>query len=506
MLKMFVWLLVVLSTITSCGIDDLDTDKISFSSVEISPGIMIPVATADVSVEYLFDKQDNAIEYYVEDGYNKIRICANHDSIIAYSMLDKIGMANALTPYMGIVQFPDELSQIDFLSEEVASVSKDLTYVVSLKFPIDSIQATLSAVECSYALTLNWENFSHPITLDVNVAGNSWDEPLTISGSSEFTKDTTAIFSIVDNTIVANLTITTNTTGGGSLGNLWYTFAINNIESVSGRISNLAINSDTYISFAALGEFRRLMDNVDFKDPHLWITATNATDLSGTISPDLGSAEDGNLASFIAEDGLTLPRRQSIEKDIADQRLKDLLADAPDSLAYNALIELSDGGSMATIRKDDSLFVGYHYVVPFTFKYDGEVGQSEDGDTVSVSDLPELANIDEAKLLVTCENSFPMGGSVFVQLLEKDTHRKLSTIVANNILIKPETVNGISDTPKNSGLQEVPLTPQNIEDLQNTDALLLKFFMSSEDEYVTPILENKLKIDIAIVAKLNFNY
>lgn len=68
------------STLSGC-LDGFETDKID-SKVELSPSILVPMSTSNLSIEYLFDEKDNAVMYYVaddEDGTNRIKLYSERE-------------------------------------------------------------------------------------------------------------------------------------------------------------------------------------------------------------------------------------------------------------------------------------------------------------------------------------------------------------------------------------------------------------------------------------------
>ncbi len=495
--------LVSLLTFSSC-LDDLETDKIEFSSVEISPSLMLPLAKADVTVQYLFDSYENAVEYFTDtDGYQKIRFSANHDSIISYSVLDNIGLSEEKLTFTGS---KDMSKAVDFSLLTPLESEAEVSYPLSIDIPLNTLDGDIESIDCDYELTLSWSGFSHVSVLVASFAGQEKSFSLNGSGSGTMSASNVTI-NATDGNLPITFDFRANPPHSGSWGSISYSLRILNVDKL--RISNahFVFPTESYISLAALSEFQRIMHNVTFRNPDLWITADNATDLNCVLQPTISNADnmssdaEANNTARLDNIKLYVPARDNVEQHFDNEQISPLIQSSPDSLLFVSDVALSTS-SVATISRTDSLFIGYGYLVPFEFKIDGEVS----GDTVSFNDLPELSNIDKAKLIVTCTNGFPVGGSLIIQLLDKNTEKRLSTIVATNVIPSP-TINsdGISQDTKTNTVT-VELSSQNIEDLDNTGSLIISFIMTSNNKWITPTLGNKLQIDIALAAIAKFEH
>ena len=99
----------------------------------------------------------------------------------------------------------------------------------------------------------------------------------------------------------------------------------------------------------------------------------------------------------------------------------------PDSLSYHCDITASmpSDKESVTICSDDILYLGYSYEIPVEFivKNDDPINT----DTVDISDIPNLDDLDFAKLIVYTKNSLPFSLSIKLITFDSKTGNKYQT-------------------------------------------------------------------------------
>lgn len=152
------------STLSGC-LDGFETDKID-SKVELSPSILVPMSTSNLSIEYLFDEKDNAVKYYVaddEDGTNRIKLYSEREKSIAMSLFDLMGLGASQTFHLGTL----DLSDVDFEALKLTGQTK-VSRTFTVELPLGSTDAmTIYSLSCRLKISSSWSGFSRPTSMGI---------------------------------------------------------------------------------------------------------------------------------------------------------------------------------------------------------------------------------------------------------------------------------------------------------------------------------------------------
>lgn len=488
--------MVVAGMLTGC-LDSLETDKIDFSTVEIAPSLMLPLATANVTVGYLFDEQENAVEYYTDGDVEKIKLHAVHDTTSKYSIIEEMGFDRGGRTMTGSCSLG---GVVDFGSGgEGGKVARNIDITMPIN---ESRQNVIESMECDYEFAIAWTGFTRKTVVTVDVDGNKTSIDVEGNGSDRTGEKGVRIRLGSEGEIAVRLSVESEAGGQGDWGSISYSMKIDNVDNVKAKIGGLELGNQTYISLAYMSEFRRIMKKVEFKEPKMWLRTWNKTPLYCDMTPRVTTGVGGEGTSMGDFEYIVGPRKDDVQTyDYNNSNFDAVLSVSPDTLVYKSGTVMTSKGEVV-ISKGDSLIQGYEYLIPLEFRIDGDV----DGDTIEISDVPEISNIKRAKIIVTCCNGLPLGGSLSVMMLDKDDKTELSSIMVKDVLPEP-TIDerGVARDEKTKTVT-VDLTEENISDLQRVGYVIVRFYMTSYGKFIVPTLGNKLQIDIALAAELSFTY
>jgi len=472
---------------TAC-MDDIDVDKVS-GKINIKPTLLLPLVYADVNTEYLFDKAANAVEFYTaEDGSQRIRIKANHDSISAYPIMDALGFMNSSKSFLTEL----DLEMLNYGGEAYTPIILDI---------IDKEGASINSLQASCNVTVKYNGFSRDANINMDLFGKDIDMP--IGGSNSDGEKTESVENVtitpIDGKVTIPITVKLSENGYGSWGSIEIGIQLYDIDNVNCSISGLTVPTSTCISLTHLQNFKRLGRNSEFKDPRFWLTSTNKSQLDGRMKPNICSIGDGKVT--LNNDAYEIPAGKigiTKELDEKNSNVQGIFQNVPDSMSYTADLELSmpDGNSNITISKKDTIYLGYRYDVPFDIKIDGDI----ECDTAFISDVPDLDFIKRAKIVCTTTNSLPFGGDIKMQLANIGEHKMLSYINLDNALACPQiSESGISlDNIENVSVVE--LNDQNLKDIGNADAIIVSIRLNSKGNFVAPKKGDRLIVDVSFAA------
>ena len=497
-MKKYIPLLFLAAMISSC-MDDMDYDKIS-DKVNVSPTLLLPLATADVDIEYLFDEADNAVEYYTaEDGTKRVKLKANHDSIAEYPLFDFLGISREEMTFE---------HTFDWTSYDMSYATTDVELNADMEIPVvgESAGIEVKSAKASYEVTAEYSGFEHAATIKISFAGKemvieaSGDAPSGVESMKGLQQD----IELSDGKIGVGMSLTSPAGGSGRLGEIKLSVRLTDISSITGSTDGLVIPTETYISLTYMQEFRRFGRNVTWKNPQLWLTCTNNTPLDGKMEPTVASIGDGRVLLEATEYNIpagTVGYESVINKE--NSNIEGFFKNVPDSLTYDAdiLLSMPSGSDEVTIKSSDMIYVGYRYDVPFEFMVDSEI----DCDTVMISDIPDLDMVTRARLVSNVVNSIPCGGSFILQLVNLKKGEEYSKIDVDGIIGIPEiNSNGVSTSTVES-VKTVDLSDDNIADLGRADAMIVSVYLGTNDMYVAPKLEDRLQVDIAIAVEIEIS-
>lgn len=489
-----IFTLCLAASMCSC-MDDMEFNKIS-DKVNVSPSILLPIATADVDVRYLFDMAENAVETYeAEDGTHRIRLRANHDSISSYSIFDLLGLAKSDIVYS---------RQFDWSSYNTKYITKDISLDASMSMPIMEKKETgieITDAVLTYELNITYTDFEHPASLNFDFAGKKMTVEMKGSGKETF-GDTQATISVDKGKLDLGITLNVPATGDGSLGKVTVEAKLKELNSISGSTSAINLPTSTSISLTHMRPFRRISRNMKWKNPQLWITCTNKLPLNGKFSPNVTSVGDKEM--LLTSTTYEIPSGKVGFEALIDNKnsnIEKFFNNVPDTVTFDANIELTmpEGENAITLNRTDSIYLGYRYNVPFEFMMDTDF----DCDTVEISEVPNMDHVLRAKFVSNIVNGLPCGISVVLQLMNTDKGETYSAIDLEDIAKMPEVnSNGVS-TSETESVKSVELTRENINDLSKSNALIVRVRLDTGDQYICPKIEDRLQIDMSLAAEID---
>lgn len=493
------------STLSGC-LDGFETDKIN-SEVELSPSLLVPMATSNLSIEYLFEEKENAVEYYVaddEDGTNRIKLYSEHEKSISVSLIDFLGLGGTKSFNLGTL----DLSNVDFEALKLAGQTTFLrTFTVEL--PLGGADnMTIHSFFSRLKISSSWSGFSRPMSMGVGSIGTYYMTDVKNDGSKEVEGDMT--FVPEDGKLVVGIMCEGDVEGDGEWGSIDISISLSETDKIVCSTGQISANLGPSIEATNMGAFKNLSKAMYFENPRLWMTCDNSSSFDITIAPQVISVsaddeEEGN-STTLAPSPLSVQHWMEGEEELnhSNSAIAEMLHPVPDYLQYSSAITLSmpSGKESVTVWRSDSVFLGYRYDIPIDFLMDGELSE----DKISISDVPENSNIEEAKLIITSDNSMPFEFSIMATFIERGTGNYLSTINIPSMIEMPQLTEwGTSIGEKIHKVTTVTLSEKNIEDLQNSKAILFVTEASSNGVYVAPKLEDSANIDIALAVKFEFS-
>lgn len=484
-------------------LDGFETDKVS-SEVEIEPSLLLPLITSNVSVKYLFGEIDNAVEYYVaddEDGSNRIRFKAAHDSIVSLSVVDLLGVSDGMS-YRASLDLASVSPAV--LSAAGAPGGSAASYTVDL--PVDLGEGvTVYSFGTSFRVSCSWSGFSAPMSLTMTVGGQS--RTVDVGGDGLASGAVSVDFGNLtlaptDEKIGVSLLCAVAGETDGQWGSLDFGFKLDDVDAVQCSLKQFAAEVPPVIQLTHLGEFEKTSRYVIFEEPRLWLSCDNSTAVNLSLRPKVSTAISGGKSLGDAElnVGGRCVAEHEYNKD--NSTIREMLSPVPDTLVYSASLSMSMpvGVERVTLSRADSLFMGFRYEVPFDFMIDADLSENY----FSVSDIPEHDRIVGAQLIVTSTNGLPLDISLVATLIEDDDAR-LSVIDMPRAVETPSLSEwGTVAGEARHEFKVFELSDENIADLRRARKIGFVTVASSGGRFVAPKLEDELSLDVALAVKLEF--
>ncbi|MGV8827967.1 MAG: hypothetical protein ACWA6U_06555 [Breznakibacter sp.] len=489
-----------LSMMYGCVGDKFDVDRIS-DDVSFNPGVMLPLAYADVSVkDILSDKYDEVLYYKDANGDERVMVYQNRDSVevIGLSDIFSFGVANISLP------IPLNLFNAGGYQFETAL---DLT----------AKNFSLSSVRLKYTVEVSYNNFIKPVNLalgfpSVTNGGRTINTALSNSGQKVFTFEN-------DQFMVANgqLPVTFSlkkansadlfpAAGQGTVG-----IRIINIEvlALTGSTAGFTVSSETYEDEMDLSDFERFNNHIRFNDPRMFFFITNETPLKGAVAPYLkGSRSEGTFIKLEGQpitmagavNGVTARSTTSYQK--SNSNIGTFFDYLPEKLEYRGDFSLSmpAGVPSVTISNQDSIYLGYRAEIPVEFMLDAPM----EVDTIAIDDTDLFEKIKRGSFIVDSENSLPLEASLTLAFYDEDTQKVIDRIVCQQVIpaapVNPAT--GKSST-SSVGSERIVLTGSNIANLQKTEKLILELQLRStnydDGQMVVLLANNRIHLKVSMI-------
>lgn len=501
--------------LSSC--DDLETDKISEEvSVRINPGLLLPLAAADVSVEYLFDEVGNAVEYYSDDGERKVRLHAEHAGLWRRSVLGLLGLdgegysfpmsAIPLSAYVGAAA-----AEAGAQGEETVEVPVPFSLDVASLVAQADTSVAVSGLEvrrlvCPVSLEVSWSRFGAPVELEVSFAGVR--QTLTASGSgSGVVGSESGVVEVVDGKVSGEVVARVPASAVGSVGSLLLRMSTGAVKELTCAVGSLRLRTDSYFSLTGMESFRRVGGELQWRDPRLWLLCSDDTPMDIVYTPELkgvgGYSEGAGPVLSTKARNVAAREKAEHEYNSGNSNFMALLNRVPDEIEFGSWVDfrMPSGAEEVTLVPTDTLSLGYRYLVPFDFMINAEM----DPDTIDLHDVPDLEFAKRARLFLTAVNSMPMEGSFSLTLYDRGSDTEKSQVAIG-------TVMGLPTVEKSSGLstdsaqvsKTVELSHQACEDLGHSDAVIIRISLDTKGQYVSPTLDDHMRLNMSLGLDIDY--
>ncbi|MCU4155342.1 hypothetical protein J1N10_05105 [Carboxylicivirga sp. A043] len=496
-----IWVsLLSLSLLAGCIGDEFDTDLI-VDDVNLTSGIILPLAHTTVTMGDILSDQTDMIKY--ED-----------DNIIFFSEKDS-------AEYVGINDFfrvsDASLSNLPF-NYYVFNEQKQIEVSNTIAFTIPD--ATVKAVEMDYTISASASNMQEPVILTLAFPSANDGVGKTIelelnnyqTSSQNFEGDH---FELANNQLPVNISIRPKYTAAyyqNATGYISISMGDFVLKYIKGTMAENAVKMErnTYdLDFDILED---IPGDVEFKDPRLSLIFDNATPFKGLIVPDLtGQLEDGGTTS-LSSPAIELPAcpqgedkiRYKYELNRNNSGVIDFIAKTPTNLIYEGDLVLNPGATNADeieLYEDDRIYVGYGVEVPLDLKLDAML----DEEVVELDDIDVIEDITNARLVFTSENGFPLAAKADLEFYDEETQQVLELIEVN--IIKAASVNSEGlVTEKVSHTEVIDLTDAQIKNLNQSEEIRIKASLQTSDyENGTSVVflkSHELTIQLGIKGKI----
>ncbi len=491
--------------VVGCVGDRFDVDRIS-DDLDVTTGILLPVAHADVSVkDILSNDGDEVVFYYDSDGDERVMIGQDRDSVRALGLNDFVAVDIAG------VAFPVPFDQLNSGSISVES---------ALGLTVDHFN--LSRLKLKYTIEVEYSNFPAAVSLSIGLPsvlpkGRAITAVLHNGGRNVFSFDGDEFLISGKQIPIALTLMKVNGTdvlplpGQGSL-----EIRLSDVEviGITGSTTGFSLSSDVYNNGIDFSDFNRFKDNIRFTNPRVFFCVTNQTPLQGTISPYMkGSRFDGTSMMLLGQpivmnDAVNgVSARTVIAYDKSNSNVADFMNFLPAHLSHRGDFTLSMPGSSAsvTISQQDSIYFGFKAEIPIEFMLDATINV----DTIDIDDTDLFDDIRRGTFEINSENSLPLDASLAIAFYDEDTHSIIDLIVSPHVIPsgKVDSITGKSTAPT-VGHERIVLSESNIKNLQKTEKLILQLKVKNAGydagQVVVLLANNRIRLEVVLVADVEF--
>lgn len=495
--------IVVIALFTSCY-DDVDFDKVS-DEIAAQPALLLPLANADVTVEYLFDEQENCVKYVTdEEGDQRIVISSDHDSIATLPLYQLI---NINTNDMKIEKLLDISS---YTSSDMTSTDEDsISLPILLALPLTNDYMSITSAKADYTISLKCNSFSIPANITVDIGGNKTYLDVKKSSTGIQTNTTDGILRVYDNEIPIKITVKVSAKDVGSLGTIDFLLSLSELKSITGEMEDLHFTTNHYIHMTGMKQFNRIGKEVDFRNPQVLLSYSNSSDINFNVVPNITAIKKSNYKDALHTSPFDISDNETDGSLLFDNNNSNVglfFKQVPDSLSYHCDItgSMPSDKKSVTICSDDILYLGYSYEIPVEFivKNDDPINT----DTVDISDIPNLDDLDFAKLIVYTKNSLPFSLSIKLITFDSKTGNKYSSLHIADACRSPKLDSNGKSTNDIETKSSLELTRQQMDDLHRTDRLIVQVSLETpEERYVVLKTDDIFKMNISLAAGFEIN-
>ncbi len=497
--------LLALSMMYGCVGDKFDVDRIS-EDVNISPGVMLPLAYADVSVkDILSDKYDEVLYYKDDSGDERVMVYQNRDSV------EVLGLSDIFS--FGVASFTLPVPLYLFNASG---------YQFETALDLATKNFDLSSVRLKYNIEVSYNNFPKPVGLTIGFpsvgnGGRLVETTLLNSGQKSFSFQDDE-FQFQNGQLPVSFALgKINSSdifpvaGQGSIG-----IRLSGIEvlSMTGSTAGFTVSSETYEDEIDLSDFERFNNHIRFSDPRIFFYITNETPLNGVVAPYLkGSRSEGTFIKLQGQpitmnasvNGVTARTITSYQK--SNSNIGTFFDYLPEKLEYRGDFSLSmpAGVPSVTISNQDSIYLGYRAEIPVEFMLDAPI----DVDTIAIDDTDLFEKIQRGTFIVDSENSLPLEASLTLAFYDEDTQKVIDRIVCQQVIpaapVNPATG---KSSASSVGSERIVLTESNIDNLQKTEKLILELQLKSTNydsgQMVVLLANNRIHLKVSMVGDVEF--
>lgn len=492
--------IVIFSSLTlllqACFFDGFDFDKIS-DQVYVETSVMLPVATAEIDVEYIFGEiEDNVVYYKDSEGNTRLRIEGNAGDAFSQSAVELLGLD------IDIPSFSKSLDLSSYSSLMAKGTTIDLP-TIYLSFDNEGID--LTAFRAGYELVVTYTDFARVLSATITIGENSSTVMNTTGGDIEktITGDVQDI-ELVDGCIPIDITLTTPLAGSGAFGTLSIVLNIVDIESITGVVESFEFDIDPTSIKTNLDDFKLAGTEMNFRDPRVYIIYYNDTDLRYYVTPEMVSEGDNDIVLGTFPFYIEPATNDTVTYDNTNSNVSEFIRNIPDYMTLTAAVSAtpsSDDGTI-TLTQTDSLTIGYAYMAPVEFTIDCDIYT----DTASVDEIDNLEKITACQIVCQATNGIPLECGLTLIFYDSELDENLTTIDIPDLVEAPEINSqgiAVGTVTKST---TVDLTTAQIEALDQSDKIIITVHIASPgDDYVVPLADDTFALDISIAAEVDLS-
>lgn len=494
-----IWMCLLLTgLLASCIGDEFNTEKL-VSEIELNSGIALPLAKADITMGDILSEETDFVKYYKDaDGNERIMLVQDEDSVSHIGLNDMVQLSSQSTdipvPYAAFLVEPEISSQVNI--------------------PLNISNANLSAIDINYTLSMTGHNLIEPITVQITFSNADMLEVI-LQDNDRFEQNYTMPLSVNNNEIPIDVRIkpTNGTPSTNETGQLSIGMSDIHINYIRGTIGEIPIQIDNGQYNFEFDVFNNFPDGIEFDDPKLKLLINNATPFSGLFNAQI-TGELGNNGSI---DLLTpslmsfnaCPANQDVVSDTItidkdNSNFKDFLFEVPTSFAYEGHLLLNPGADInSEVELDNmsTIYMGYAVEVPLEVI----INSTLTVDTMNISDIDMLDELQKAKLVINSINGFPFEAEAFIDLFDSESNTVTETIEASIIEAAEVDAEGIVSS-KTENTEEIELSNDQIEKLKSADQMILRLGLKSSNfeanQPVVILTDNDLSLQLSLKGQL----
>ncbi len=529
------YLAIILVFLTGCTEDYFKFDQ--YSDITYSPDLAIHLGFASYSIEELIAETDSLIEF--SEGEGGLVILTFSDSLEKILIRDEITLADqsfagdldlgiglplTLPPGQSLVILNDSISH-EFDPEDGAEIDSVGLRNGTLSINLESLMpADVIMTFAFYSISLNEEPLIVSIPVNYQGGGTQTESvDIDLSGyKMDLTDSGTTVNSFTFGTRIEITSVGATLTPQDHLN---YEIIIEKIqyEYISGYLGNRMVElEEQELEFNFFEDF--VEGEIKFADPEITMNIfTNAGILAALDFTEFKAVDKNGdsleLSGSIMEDpfiirgpGYENPNQvvtSTLQINNDNSNIVDLLAFQPTSIKINGSMTTnpdSEPKQKNFITYDSELSGDFQFSLPLDLLIAG-LHVSEN---LNVNNI-DLGDFDEVYVKIRSENDIPFGGQIQAIFYDSDGMELFRLFDQHQTLISAAEVDqdGFSMETALDSLY-IELKDEKIQLFEQADSvnldIILDTYNSRSGEYVKIAMQNKLRVDLGILAGTNLKF